>query len=489
VGDERLRADAVVIGTGAGGGPVAASLAARGMRVVVLEAGPHLRTDDFTGDAGAMTARLYRTGLARASGLALYAGECVGGSTVINDALCFRPPSEILAAWRDAHGLTGLTDGAMTPFVEQAWRDVHAEPTDQAHTSRNAEHLAAGARRLGWSGCATPRNVIGCANLGLCNFGCPSGAKQSTLLTSVPRALAAGARLEAGVRAGRVVIEQGRVRGVEASRVDAATRRPTATLRVEAPLVCVAAGVLGTPVLLQRSGVPAGAGVQVHSSVHVSARFATPVHGYYGPTMGYAVDELADVGGRRGPGVMIESVSAHPLTAAPTLPGFGAEHEARMRQLSHLARALVVIRDRTRGKVGADGSIDYALGADDLGRLRAGMAAAARAYLAAGAVEVYVPVNASSPLRTDADCTRVATAPLRPSDLALLYAVHLFGGACMAARPEEGACDERGACFGVRGLYVVDAASLPSNTGVNPQITIMANALRIADGIVTEGAA
>ena len=486
--DTVVRADAIVIGTGAGGGPVAAALAERGLRVVVLEAGPRVETGAFSGEAGAMIARLYRMDVAPASGMSVYAGACAGGSTVINDALCFRPPADVLAAWRDRHGLGGLTEAAFAPFVERAWRDVHAEPTGRTNASRNAQRLAEGARRLGWSASATPRNVIGCANLGLCNFGCPSGAKQSTLVTYLPRAERAGARTFTDTRAERIVVEAGRVRGVDATIVGGETRRAVRAVRVEAPFVCVAAGVLGTPVLLQQSGIPAGRGVRMHSSVHVSAEFAEPIHGYYGPTMSWAIDELADVNGRTGPGVMIESVSAHPIAVATAIPGFGASHEAAMRRLSHFARALVVIRDRTEGGIAADGTIEYAMRADDLDRLRAGIAAAARAFLAAGAVRVHVPVHGVAPLRSDAACARLAERPLAPSDLAGLYAVHLFGGAAMAARPQDGTCDERGAVFGVRGLHVVDAAALPSNTGVNPQITIMANALRVADGIARAGA-
>ena len=214
-GAVRLAADAVVIGTGAGGAPVAATLAEAGIDTLVLEAGPRIGTEDFTGEEGEMMARLYRLDVAPGSGMALYAGECVGGSTVINDALCFRPPPEILDEWVDAYGLGALAAASLAPFVEQAWRDVHAEPTDRAHTSRNAARLVAGAERLGWSGSATPRNVIGCANLGLCNLGCPTGAKQSTLLTYVPRAERAGARVLGRTRAERIVIEGGRVRAVD----------------------------------------------------------------------------------------------------------------------------------------------------------------------------------------------------------------------------------------------------------------------------------
>jgi choline dehydrogenase-like flavoprotein len=306
------------------------------------------------------------------------------------------------------------------------------------------------------------------------------------LLAYVPRAERAGARVLGDTRVERLVVDEGRVRAVEIARLDPATRAVRERARVDTPLVCVAAGVLGTPALLQRSGLRAGDGVQFHSSLHVTARFAEPIHGYYGPTMAYAIDELSDVDGRGGPGVMIESVSAHPVPTAGALPGFGAAHEDLMRRLAHYARALVVIRDRTRGRIDAGGAVDYRLEASDVERLRAGMAAAARAYLAAGAIEIHLPVFGSAPLRTDTDCARFGAEPLDSTALTSLYAVHLFGGAAMAARPEAGACDERGACFGVRGLYVADAAGLPSNTGVNPQITIMANALRVAAGMVEE---
>jgi choline dehydrogenase-like flavoprotein len=481
--DGRLVADAVVVGSGAGGGPVAAELAESGRRVVVVEAGPRLGAGDFTGDEGEMTARLWKIAPTADAVMSLYAGACVGGSTVINDALCFRPPPEVLAEWRDVHGLRGLTDAAFAPVVERAWTDVHAEPTGPEHLNRNARLLALGARRLGWSASPTPRSVRDCVNLGLCNFGCPSNAKQSTLVTYVPRAERAGARVMAGTWVERVRIDAGAIRGVDA--VDAAGAR----LAIDAPLVCVAAGVLETPALLLRSGLGGrvGQGLQFHSSVHVTARFPDPVHGYYGPTMAYAVDELSDVHGRRGPGAMIESVTVHPIVAATALPGFGAVHADVMAALPFLARALVVIHDRTRGTVAADGTVTYTLQDEDVERLRAGMLGAASCYLTAGAEEVILPIHGVAPIRHERELVAVKERRLRPSDLAILYAVHLFGGAAMAEGPERGACDESGAVFGVRGLYVVDAASLPSATGVNPQITIMANALRIAAGIVSHG--
>lgn len=488
---ETIRTDVVVVGTGAGGAPVAARLAERGLRVVMVESGSHYGADDFTGDEATMTARLWKAEVASGGAMTLYAGECVGGSTVINDAVCLRTPPEVLAQWRTVHGLTGFTDAAFAPWLDQAWEELHATPTDAAHLNRNAQVLARGAAALGWAAEPTPRSVRDCANLGLCNLGCPSNAKQSTLLSHVPRALRAGGQLLANTRVDRLVIANGSVTGVEATRLDPATRASLTRLRIEAPIVCLAAGVLGTPVLLLRSGLrgPVGAGLQFHSSTHVSARFPTPIHGYYGPTMAFAVHELSDVHGHRGPGAMIESTAVQPLATASALPSIGAEHEQTMQAISHLARALVVIHDRTRGTMTLDGArptLDYPLAPEDFDRLRQGIIGAARVYLAAGASEVFLPLHGVPTIRHEHELRAIATLPLDPTRLSLLYAVHLFGGAIMAGSPSTGVCRQDGRSWQVAGLYVTDAAALPSNVGVNPQITIVANALRIADGIVAQ---
>ena len=143
----QLSADVVVIGSGAGGAPVAAVLAESGRSVVVLEAGPRFETRDFTGDEAEMTARLWKVGLAGNS-LTLYAGACVGGSTVINDAVCFRPPVRLLEVWQDYYDLPGLGAEAMEPYVNRVWEDIHAEPTGPDHTSRCAPSASPAALRL-----------------------------------------------------------------------------------------------------------------------------------------------------------------------------------------------------------------------------------------------------------------------------------------------------------------------------------------------------
>jgi len=168
------------------------------------------------------------------------------------------------------------------------------------------------------------------------------------------------------------------------------------------------------------------------------------------------------------------------------LPGFGAEHARAMAALPHLAHAVVVLRDRARGAIApgeaaGSASIDYGPDAGDLARLRHAFASAARLYLASGAEEVFLPVHGSAPVRSERELGAIAELPLDPTRLTLLYAVHLFGGAAMHGRRGEGVCDPEGGAWDARGLFVADAAALPGNTGVNPQITVMAHALRAAE--------
>ena len=222
-----------------------------------------------------------------------------------------------------------------------------------------------------------------------------------------------------------------------------------------------------------------------------TARFAEPVHGYFGPTMSWAVTEFSDVNGHAGPGFMLENTAVHPLVTATSLPGFGAEHERVMEALPFLARAVVVLRDHTKGRVTIDSEgrarYEHALEAPDVERLRRALRELARAYLAADALEVHLPVHGLAPIRDEGDLAQLDAAPLDSTRFAFLYAVHLFGGASLGGSRETGACRPDGALWDVRGLYVTDGSALPGNTGVNPQVTIYANALRIASALAERG--
>src|SRR4051794_9580786 len=248
-GERRIRADACVIGTGAGGAPVAKELAEGGMRVVMLEEGERFTTDDFTARPRAMTARLYRDAAQITTTgnvpIVLPLGSGVGGTTLVNSGTCFRTPPPVLDMWRERFGLDELSAEELDPFFRRVERELNVVQVPAEIAGRNAEVARRGAEALKWSGDYVWRNVRGCVGSGVCNFGCPTSAKQHTGITYVPKAWDAGAVTFTGTRARRIAMKGNRAKGVEAATSGGGR------VIVEAEHVIVAAGAIHTPLFLE----------------------------------------------------------------------------------------------------------------------------------------------------------------------------------------------------------------------------------------------
>ena len=261
-----LECDVCVVGSGAGGGVAAAVLAQAGLDVVVLEAGGYWSERDFDGAERAGLRRLYRGGGASATddqGVSLIAGACLGGGTVVNYTTSFRTPDDVLAEWEEL----GFPSADLGPSLDAVCERVGVN-TDHNRPSRRDEAMARGLEALGWHVDAMPRDVIGCEQsvlCGSCGYGCPIGAKQSTLRTFLEDAAAAGARIVVGAKARRVYVENGVAAGVDAGPV-----------QVRARAVVAAAGALETPALLLRSGLRnpnVGRGLRLHPATAVFGVF------------------------------------------------------------------------------------------------------------------------------------------------------------------------------------------------------------------------
>src|SRR4051812_18880149 len=246
-GERRVRADACVIGTGAGGAPVAKELAEGGMRVVMLEEGERVTSDDFTARPREMTARFYRdagqTVTVGNTPIILPTAASVGGTTLINSGTCFRTPPGVLELWRSRFGLEELTPAELDPYFRRVERELNVSQVPPELAGANAHVVKRGADALGWSSDFLFRNVKGCVGSGVCAFGCPTSAKQHVGITYVPKAWEAGAVTYTGARARRIVTDGGRATGVEARTTGGGT------LRVDCDHVIVACGALHTPLL------------------------------------------------------------------------------------------------------------------------------------------------------------------------------------------------------------------------------------------------
>ena len=195
-GERVVRADVCVIGTGAGGAPVAKELAEGGMRVVMLEEGERFTPDDMTARPGEMTTVLYRdAGQTVTVGnvpITLPLGKTVGGSTLVNSGTCFRTPAAVLELWAERFGLEQLTPDALDPFFRRVERELNVAQVTPELAGRNAAVVKRGADALGWHGDFIFRNAKGCVGSGVCAFGCPTAAKQHTGQVYVPKAWDAG---------------------------------------------------------------------------------------------------------------------------------------------------------------------------------------------------------------------------------------------------------------------------------------------------------
>lgn len=482
--DHEIDADVAVIGTGAGGAVVAAELAAAGARVVVLEEGAYQRGRDFDARPLAMIPRLYRgNGLQAAVGnavLPIPTGRCVGGTTTINSGTCYRALDSAFEKWEREFGLDGLR-AELAPAYERVERAISVAPVPEPLLG-NGERLAAAAcERLGWRAAPIPRNAAGCRGTGVCAFGCPRDAKQATHVSYVPRALEAGATLVTGARATRIDTDRGVATGVTAVAGETQKRGRSSSLRnsvrVRAGRVVIAAGALATPVLLAKSGLGGGhvgRHLHVHPAVRVLALLDARIAAWEGVPQAWHVAEFESEG------IFLQGQFTPPTLHAPNLPGFGLAHKQRMAAYDRMTSFGALISDASEGRVLANGAVLYWMRRADVVKLQRAVALVARMLFEAGAREVYPGVRRHAVLRDLRDLAALEAARVRAADFDMM-GFHPMGTARMAADPARGAVGRDGALFAARGVHVADASLLPSSCGVNPQLTIMALATRVAE--------
>lgn len=487
--DTTLSCEVVVVGSGAGGGVVAAELAAAGKDVIVLEKGGYHNEADFTHHEAEGLERLYDAGgllATRDLGLVILQGATLGGGTVINYTTSFATPEPVRDEWAREHGLPHFTAPEFARSLDAVARRLGVN-TDHAAPSGRDRVLIRGLERLGWHHGLLPRNVRGCTQddaCGYCGYGCRAGAKQSTLVTYLPDATARGARIVVDCDVRRVVIAGGRATGVEA-------RVRGRALTVRAKAVVVACGSIHSPALLLRSGVrlPAlGRHLALHPATAVFGIMDDDVRPWTGTVQAHYSDQFADLD--RGYGFKFETAPLHPSLHALALPWESrSDYRDRMARLPRTALCGILLRDRFGGRVRVDrdGSpvVDYRLSRYDAAHLRRALAAAAELLEAAGAREIWSPLARWISYRPGGRQTREewlarVDAAGWGSNQLLLVTFHQMASCRMGANARSSVVDAGHRVWGVRDLYVADASVFPSASGVNPMLTIMAIAHRAA---------
>ena len=477
-----VAADAVVVGSGAGGAMAARTLARAGLDVVVLEEGRRWTVEEFRSTHPIdRYAGLYRgagatVALGRPS-VVLPVGRAVGGTTVVNSGTCFQPPLAVQRRWRDEFGLAIADPDRLAGHLDDVERTLRVAPVPLNIMGRNGRLLLNAAESLGWRAAPIPRNAPGCEGCCQCAIGCPRNAKSGVHLNALPQACAAGARIISRARVDRVLHQHGRARGVRA-------RRPDGTaLDVLADTVIVAAGATETPGLLRRSGIGMhprlGRNLALHPATMLAGRFDDNVVAWRGVLQSAAVHEFHE-----SDGVLIEATSTPPGMGSMVFPGYGAELLSWLDRAPQVATFGAMVADRGVGSVSSvrgETLVRYTIDRADIAKLLVALEAMGRLLFAAGAVEVLTGLP-GAPTVTSLPALQEV---LRSSDPRSLHlaAFHPTGTAAAGANEQLCPVDEHGRLRGVDGVWVADASILPSSPEVNPQLSIMALALAVADEV------
>jgi choline dehydrogenase-like flavoprotein len=471
-GTERSTTDVVVVGSGAGGAAAAYELADAGLQVMVLEAGPLVRPEEFTQREIDTVKRLYVDQGAQGPGdgsISILQGRMVGGSTVINAEACFRIPDFVLEAWASDHGVRGLSPAEMSDAFDTVERMIHATPNEGGSLGAG-KRVSAGLTKLGFGVKPLVRNVKDCHQCCYCMFGCAYGCKQSTDRSYLPAAMERGAVVVSDARVDEIVLEGGRATGVVA-------RTAEGVLEVAARAVVVACGSIETPLMLidhRLGGAAIGKHLALHPVVSVLGWYEDEQTEYRNAMLSQYSDHfLRD-------GFVIELFGLSPAFSGPLVPGFGVEHKRGARDLARTSGIAAVVRDdgalgRVRRNRRGEKVIEYSLDAQGRARVRSALKTLSEIALASGAHKVTLstltrPTEVASP----ADLRKLDDVPLGPTDVSFV-SYHPQGTARLGV-----VTDFDGAVRGTRDLYVMDASLFPSPVGVNTQEPVMAVATVLA---------
>jgi choline dehydrogenase-like flavoprotein len=499
--DRALEADVAIVGSGAGGGVSAEILAQAGLHVVVIEEGPLASSSDFHMREREAYPQLYQESAGRQTAdraITILQGRCVGGGTTVNWTSSFRTPPRTLAHWKVAHGLASMDEAALAPWFERMEARLAIAPWP-VPPNENNDLLRRGCEALGIPAAAIRRNVKGCWNLGYCGMGCPTNAKQSMLVTTIPGALERGATLVQRARVTSLVRRGDRIEALEARGVERNGAQPgTHRLTVRARHFVLAAGAIGSPGLLLASALPdphlqAGRRTFLHPTVVSGAVMPNKVEGFYGAPQTIYSDHFLDTVPLEGPmGFKLEAPPVHPILAGITLPGFGEEHAYWMSRLPNLHVAIALLRDGFhpesaggRVRLRSDGTpvLDYRFSPYLWDGVRRAYLAMAEIQFAAGA-EVVMPMHESAgPSRSWREArSTIEGLPLAPLGPRVVSA-HVMGGCAMSTDPRSGVVREDGVHHHVANLSVHDASVFPTSIGANPQLSIYATSARLANGL------
>ncbi len=488
VGDLVLDCDVVVVGSGASGAVVATELASAGLKVIIVEEGPNIPSAKLGQMRVSESIRhVWRDGaftiaipLGDTPAINVTMGRGVGGSSMLTGGVCFRIPDPVLDTWERELGLVEYTPKKMEEFHAHVEKAIHVEEVPKEMRSIGTNLFAEGAAKIGLTVESMRRNTKGCNGCGRCNFGCPHGAKMSVDVSYLPRAVEKGAQIFSHCLVDKIVMDGTRAVGVRGRLLNKRGGAPGDRLTVHARRVVIAAGAWHTPLVLERSGLGnrevLGKNLTLHPAFRMLARFDQEVRGWEGALQSAYSRTLEPEG------ITYTGLFVPVGVLGATMPGVGLELAQNAKKIGHLAMFGGLIHDLGGGTVhrglGREPYVTYRMAARDRAVMPKLIRTMAEAFFAAGAREVFLPVLGMRGL--DADALKQLRLEDLPGKRFECASQHPLGSAQMGSSPRRSVVDGDGRVWGTQGLYVVDGSVLPTSLGVNPQLSIMTVATRLA---------
>lgn len=485
--DLDLSADVAVIGSGAGGAVTAAVLAAAGLSVLIVEEGGYFTHEDFDMREAHVVPKLYQESLQRTTadlGIAILQGRAVGGTTVVNWTTSFRTPEDVVDHWAQKHAVGGFKYADLAPHYEAVEARLGIHKVAEAEMNANNRKLWDGCKSLGFAVETTRRNVWQCMQTGACGLGCPVNAKRSMLVTMIPDAIDAGARLLFRCRIDRLEAAGGEVRAAHGSLIDAGGygvtgRRAT----IKARRFILSGGALNTPAILLRSGLDSGglAGTRtfIHPVIGATGLYDEPINAHAGAPQSAASHQFAHRGADVG--FFMETAPGYPMLAATALPGHGEAHRALVvdasRRTLHIALAIDGFHDDVPGgtvRLRPSGApvLDYPIAPKIWETFRAAQRRLVEVGLASGAKAVTTLHDPSITITRASEMNRLDAARWEPGSVAV-FTAHQMGGCRMGDDPRRSIVRSEDLRHHLlRNLHIVDGSVFPTSLGVNPQESI-----------------
>ena len=476
--------DFVVIGSGPGGAVVAHELAEAGRSVIVLEEGQFYRPEDNPIHALRTLRNVYaEQGLRFTKGntpIRTMQARALGGTSLVNSAICWRAPQRVFDHWHESFGIEGLSRAMLDPFYAKAEAAINAHPTEENIWGQKGVLFRSGCVGVGVSAAPTTRATQECNGCSQCFYGCRRNAKQSMDRTYIPSAIAHGARFYTSCRAQELIVENKRVAGVRGAVLDPLTRKISGSIEVRAKATIIAAGAMASPLLLLKNNLPfrspaTGKNLSFHNGYAVAGVYDHDVEPWLGATQDWHSEAYL-------PEIHMEVLWVNSALLTARTRGFGVSFTRTLEELRRTAFWCISICGSARGEVRAnktwEPSLRFSLNQHDAQLLKRGVDHLAEHFLASGAKSVRTGIGGFGEITNKAQLQELKRHVPRPEQM-IVGGNHVFGTCAMGVDPRQSVVDSRHRVHGVEDLYICDTSVFPAQSEVNPQLTLMAMAGRL----------